>query len=269
MWLGSLIGGTLSGIGNVVGTAMSNNQSRQNIALNARYQQQLADQEFAHNLQLWNMTNQYNSPASQMQRFKDAGLNPHLIYGKGDSGNAGSISYQRPDTDLRFQPRSVQFGELFNGISNAIGTLLNLKRLDTDTRKVDSDISVNQARINEINQNVVNKQVDNLLKHLDYNQKRSLFPYQMDMLKQQISNLQLDNVLKDLTSSQKMAEISRYRDYGILPSDPPLWKMINLGGRDLLRAMSGWFGGNSDRPFLSNKWFDYFLNPIKSFVPSK
>ena len=30
----------------------------------------------------WERTAQYNSPAQQMQRFKEAGLNPNLIYGK-------------------------------------------------------------------------------------------------------------------------------------------------------------------------------------------
>lgn len=30
----------------------------------------------------WNRQNQYNSPEAQMTRFKEAGLNPHLIYGQ-------------------------------------------------------------------------------------------------------------------------------------------------------------------------------------------
>lgn len=30
----------------------------------------------------WNMQNQYNSPAAQMERYKAAGLNPNLIYGQ-------------------------------------------------------------------------------------------------------------------------------------------------------------------------------------------
>lgn len=34
--------------------------------------------------------NEYNTPSNQMQRFKDAGLNPHLIYGQGTNGNQSS-----------------------------------------------------------------------------------------------------------------------------------------------------------------------------------
>lgn len=40
----------------------------------------------------WERQNAYNSPAAQMQRFRDAGLNPNLIYGRGESGNAGSVN---------------------------------------------------------------------------------------------------------------------------------------------------------------------------------
>lgn len=47
----------------------------------------------------WNMENAYNSPASQVARYKDAGLSPGLMYGQGDSGNAGSMpEAKRPDS---------------------------------------------------------------------------------------------------------------------------------------------------------------------------
>lgn len=36
----------------------------------------------------WNRQNEYNSPAAQMQRFKDAQLNPHLIYGQANEGGS-------------------------------------------------------------------------------------------------------------------------------------------------------------------------------------
>lgn len=45
--------------------------------------------------------NAYNTPAAQMARYKDAGLNPNLIYSQGSSGNQSSISQYpeigRPD----------------------------------------------------------------------------------------------------------------------------------------------------------------------------
>ena len=47
---------------------------------------------------MWNMNNEYNSPIMQMQRFKEAGLNPHLIYGQGNSGNASMASLPQQET---------------------------------------------------------------------------------------------------------------------------------------------------------------------------
>lgn len=38
--------------------------------------------------QMWEYQNAYNTPEKQMQRLKDAGLNPALMYGQGTTGNA-------------------------------------------------------------------------------------------------------------------------------------------------------------------------------------
>ena len=63
-----------SGI-NAVSTIFTNAaQKRQNLEM---YDRQRVDA-----LADWNRQNQYNSPSEQMKRFKEAGLNPHLIYGQ-------------------------------------------------------------------------------------------------------------------------------------------------------------------------------------------
>lgn len=49
-----------------------------------------ADMANAHELEMWNLNNEYNTPAAQMQRMKDAGLNPMLFYQQGNPGNSSS-----------------------------------------------------------------------------------------------------------------------------------------------------------------------------------
>lgn len=73
------VGGLLSGI------MGSNDQQREN----------------AHNEKMWHLNNAYNTPKAQMQRFKDAGLNPNLIYGKGTSGNSNSPSKVATNTSTQ------------------------------------------------------------------------------------------------------------------------------------------------------------------------
>ena len=40
----------------------------------------------------WNMQNAYNSPEQQMQRLRDAGLNPNLVYGNGAEAMSTHLS---------------------------------------------------------------------------------------------------------------------------------------------------------------------------------
>lgn len=53
--------------------------------INGSYQQEDANRMA---MQAWNMMNDYNHPVQQMQRLKEAGLNPLLVYGSGSvTGN--------------------------------------------------------------------------------------------------------------------------------------------------------------------------------------
>lgn len=59
-----------------------------------KYATDMYNRQYSDNLRLWHMQNEYNSPRAQMQRYKEAGLNPVLPFLKGGgmaSGNAGNI----------------------------------------------------------------------------------------------------------------------------------------------------------------------------------
>lgn len=55
-------------------------------------QKRAATTAYKRQKEFWNMQNAYNTPKAQMQRLKDAGLNPALMYGKGNVGNAMQLS---------------------------------------------------------------------------------------------------------------------------------------------------------------------------------
>lgn len=74
----SLIAGLASGIASIGGSLAQNQTNQAQMFYNdLQYQRQRKDA-----LSDWNMQNEYNSPKAQMARFKDAGLNPNLIYGQ-------------------------------------------------------------------------------------------------------------------------------------------------------------------------------------------
>lgn len=129
------------------GLINSGSAARQN-RMSQSFSREMYDRQKADNLEFWRMQNEYNSPQAQMSRYQAAGLNPHLIYGQGNSGNAGSIS--TPDVQSA-QFRSPEWGNAVSG-----GGLAYMSAI--------YDLEIKQAQINNLrSQNTVIEQ-DYLLK---------------------------------------------------------------------------------------------------------
>lgn len=95
--IAAAIAGGAALAGTAVNAITQGNQNKKNRAFSREmYERQKAD-----NIDFWNTQNSYNSPAAQMQRLKEANLNPHLAYGNGSVANTGgSISsphFSTPD----------------------------------------------------------------------------------------------------------------------------------------------------------------------------
>lgn len=73
-WVGAAIGAAASIISGILANKSQRNQ-----------QTDLYNKSRADNLADANSQNIYNSPQSQMQRLREAGLNPHLVYGNGNA----------------------------------------------------------------------------------------------------------------------------------------------------------------------------------------
>lgn len=61
-----------------------------------KWAEHMYDRQRADALADWNMMNEYNSPSSQMARFRDANLNPALIYGQ--MMETGPVRGSNPDS---------------------------------------------------------------------------------------------------------------------------------------------------------------------------
>ena len=88
----------------------------------------LAENEFEHNKEMWNLQNEYNSPKSQMARYKEAGLNPNLIYQQGNPGNASSpVTYNRPQVQINPTDQKLKtldrVNQIIGLVSNAAGNI--------------------------------------------------------------------------------------------------------------------------------------------------
>ena len=91
------------------------------------YNYLMKQQEQAHNLELWNLQNQYNSPSAQMARYQDAGLNPNLIYSKDNMASAPA-SYTAPS----YRPNNTMTKAIQTGL-DSINSIVNLVKSARDT----------------------------------------------------------------------------------------------------------------------------------------
>lgn len=76
-------------------------------------QKEMAQYAYSKDLEMWERANAYNSPQAQMQRLRDAGLNPNLVYGNGAVANSsGSLPhYQAPNLQYNYKA-PVDLGRL-------------------------------------------------------------------------------------------------------------------------------------------------------------
>lgn len=148
-----LLGAGVGALGSLFGQNQGNKAALKQVELQNKGNMQLAEYAFDRNLDMWERQNAYNTPAEQMQRLVDAGLNPNLMYGQGTTGNAsGAPEFNAPNmaayTSFGDMGASAAGQQLMNGINSY------------------ANIQKTQAETNQIRQNTVNMETQNRLAEL-------------------------------------------------------------------------------------------------------
>lgn len=111
---GFLLGGASSLLGSVIG---------------ANKQEDINNANISNNWKMWNATNEYNSPINTINRYKEAGLNPALMYGNVSPGYASNMNMavqHAPNIDL-------------SGVGDAIGNALNYSQREKQIEIADKN----------------------------------------------------------------------------------------------------------------------------------
>lgn len=88
-----------------------------------------AEKAYEREKEMWNLQNEYNSPEKQMERYQEAGLNPHLIYGQGNPGNATDMPKYHP-AQGQFDVPNLQFPDFINMYYDIKSRKANLDRIE-------------------------------------------------------------------------------------------------------------------------------------------
>ena len=167
-----------SGVGSVF-SVFDNNKNRKEIA-----RQNELDRQFQ--LDMWNRTNDYNSPLKQMERLKAGGLNPNLVYGNGATTTANNITpiaskpLPAPNTGQVLQSSIMQVADL------------EQKRMQNDlvasqifnnglmSEKITQDTNKAVANANESLFKSRNLELDNQMNQFEFSKQKELRQVSID-----------------------------------------------------------------------------------------
>ena len=101
--------------------------------LDREQRKKLAQQAQQHNIDMWEMHADYNSPQAQMQRLMQAGLNPNIVYGQGTAGATGQMQ-GKPEAVVPELPQH-QLSASAQHVPDMIEQFMKLYKLTTESRK--------------------------------------------------------------------------------------------------------------------------------------
>jgi len=179
----ALLGSAIGSVSNVGGDLFNAGNTLQQNRDSRKFSEKMYQRQYDDAIKFWGMQNDYNSPASQMGRFKDAGLNPNLIYGQGNSGPAAAIPV--PDvTPAQFREPRVE-GPRTDAMSILLGQAdLRIKNAQADNLKVQNDVIRQDAILRAY-------QAERTGFDLDFN--RDLVDVSADAKRESLRNMKLSN----------------------------------------------------------------------------
>lgn len=209
---GAVLGSVVPGIGTALGAGLGAISG----GISSWQSDRRASDAFNRNAVLswdmWNATNNYNSPVNQMRRFKAAGLNPNLIYG-------GMSNVSQPSF-VRSEP-AVESG------NSVLDTLRYLQGFDLQERELALKSAQTLGSLELAKQSSLRSEKELALheKIADQNYllKSSMLPLEKELLKSRIAAL-------DAGLSDAGFDISDLTDYA--SSIPIVGSMIKKLGRD-------------------------------------
>ena len=250
--LGTALGDSVIGL---LGNHFQNQANQQLAQQQANWNRENQEAQNAFNLEMWHRANQYNSPIEQMARFKEAGLNPNLIYGKGTAGNTTPLQSADIKPYDRAEARSVTDGLQTFGKYHQFNQL----QAQTDNTKAGTDVQLQQAAL------IANKNLDQIRRNnlgmatynsdvqkaqanaelatanarragVDANVWEATEQTRIDRIKQDYENAKKDGDIKEQIKSMNDFEIELNKK-GLTKQDSKFWRMMAqvFDGEDLER----------------------------------
>lgn len=219
------IGAASSGIN----SWLQNRRSRQNTNKTIRANKELAQYQYAQEMEQLKYMNEYNAPANQRARLEDANLNPALMYKSAPSNVQTEMpKYNRPDVDYNVSP--VQIPNPLESMADYYDVRIKNQQVDnmkSQQENTDMDTALKAA-------DKAKRLTETAKTQFDLDLASELKKYTLEYAKQRNENQYRDWLIQEKTWQGKEIDNSlkridlELRKMGIYPGDPMYMRMFML-----------------------------------------
>lgn len=142
-------------VGNIFGTKSSNSQNMKINKMNNEFNAREAEKAREYQTEMWNKTNEWNSPKNIRKRLQEAGYNPYLGMDSSNVGTAQSIGSSSPASAASpIQNNPLQFDGIQNALSTAIQMDNATKVSNAEASNLQGQKSLSDAKVVDILSNI-------------------------------------------------------------------------------------------------------------------
>ena len=232
--MGGFTSSVFGNLGNQISAAQQYRYQKRLMEQQNKYNTQAATTQYNRMLSMWNMENEYNLPTNQMARYKDAGLNPNLIYGQSNP-SAGFSSAPSSSVGQGSAPQ-VRFDNPIDSIVKVF-QLKNLadqnEVLKAEVRDKNAAALLKTQGITESEARIARYKALTAKSSFDLNLGNALYDHTIqnmiarnEYLAQLFRTSKYQGSLSFWKSQQARKEYEDYERYGIRPNDNFLFRAL-------------------------------------------
>ena len=208
---GSILGNLFGGGATVKAQKLANDTNLQINREANQNQYQMFQEQNAFNERMWHQMNEYNTPAAQMQRFTDAGINPYIAAGDVQTGNAQSAlqSAPAPLQHVASVMPASGMGDAIRDSASQVSTIIGQYAQNAlalaQAKKTDAEASwidrLNSAQLGKVGAETLNLHNQNSLLGLDYQLRSDTLGNYIKLSDLSVANAQKTNEQLDAVTA--------------------------------------------------------------------
>lgn len=220
----AVAGAAINAGAGIIGNLIAGRQSRKNLEM-----------QNAFNVEMWNAQNAYDHPAAQMERLREAGLNPNLVYGNGAVGNTSGPAPKSADTS-QIKP----YFDPATAVSSAITTYQDIQLRNAQIDNIKAQTDNIQARTNTESFRTSLTELQGKETYERTRQMEGLWNFnvqvkdaeakqaalQVDKLWQELQNLGQDGINKSLETRYRQKQLTQMEIDTEIKQADLLWKQL-------------------------------------------